>query len=70
MVLVTGSTGYIASSIVKQLADSGEYKLRCTVRSLENNKKLNALKEALKDSQVQPEFVTADLLQSVDKWKE
>jgi nucleoside-diphosphate-sugar epimerase len=70
VVLVTGATGYLASCLVKQMADAGGYRIRCTVRSLENNKKLNALKDALRDSKTQPEFVKADLLQSADQWME
>lgn len=70
VVLVTGATGFVAAHITKLLADAGEYRLRCTVRSLENNRKLDALKEALNDAKVQPEFVKADLLQSSEEWKE
>lgn len=39
LVLVTGGTGYIAAHIVRQLIDSKEYRVRTTVRKVENNKK-------------------------------
>ena len=68
MVLVTGATGFIAANVVKDLLDIGSYRVRATVRSVTNNKKLDNLKEALKGCKTQPEFVSADLLNQ-GSWK-
>lgn len=69
-VLVTGATGYLASHIVKQLADSGQFRVRGTVRTKEGNEKLDKLKSLLgTDSKYEIEFVEADLAQP-DSWTE
>lgn len=48
-ILITGSTGYIGSWILKQVLDDhgDRFKIRCSTRSLANPKKLEPLKEAL-----------------------
>ena len=69
VVLVTGATGYLASYIIKQLHESGEFKVRGTVRSLEDNSKLDALKALLHDGENPVEFVEADLLKP-ESWTE
>lgn len=71
VVLVTGATGYLASHIVKQLHESGEFKVRGTVRSLEENAKLDSLKALLKkeDEECTVEFVEADLTKP-ESWTE
>jgi len=70
VVLVTGATGYLASHIIKQLVESGQFKVRGTVRSLENNEKLEKLKSLLQEnSKYELEFVEADLTKA-DTWKE
>ena len=69
VVLVTGATGYLASHIIKQLHESGEFKVRGTVRSLEDNSKLDALKALLHDGENPVEFVEADLLKP-ESWTE
>lgn len=61
VVLVTGATGYIASHIIKILLEEGRYQVRATARSIDNNKRLEALKSALKTYDDQPEYVAADL---------
>ncbi|CAH1782169.1 unnamed protein product, partial [Owenia fusiformis] len=60
-VLVTGASGFIASHIIKQLQTSG-YRVRGTVRSLENEAKIKPLKELCPDAEHQLELVEADLL--------
>lgn len=67
---MTGSTGYLASHILKQLAESGQFKIRGTVRSIEGNEKLDKLKSLLaNNSECEVEFVEADLLKP-DSWAE
>ena len=44
-VLVTGASGFIATHVVQQLQQTGEYLVRGTVRSLNNPKKLDPLKK-------------------------
>lgn len=63
LILVTGASGYIATHIVKQLLDSG-YRVRGTVRSLQNEKKVAPLRKLGDASKVrfEIELVEADLL--------
>ncbi|XP_071498585.1 uncharacterized protein [Diadema antillarum] len=68
MVLVTGSSGYIATHIVKQLLEAG-YKVRGTVRSLSNSKKVTPLKELCPNAAHKLELVEADLVKD-EGWKE
>ncbi|XP_030849980.1 dihydroflavonol 4-reductase [Strongylocentrotus purpuratus] len=59
-VLVTGASGYIATHIVQQLQQAG-YKVRGTVRSLTNPKKVGPLKELCPNAAHELELVEADL---------
>jgi len=62
-VLVTGASGYLAMHVVKQLVDSGEYIVRGTVRSLENEKKVKPLRElSPENAKYHLELVEADLM--------
>ena len=69
VVLVTGATGYVASHIVRALLETGEFRVRGTVRSLENNIKLDRLKAALENCKTSPEYVEADLT-NAESWTE
>lgn len=63
LILVTGASGYVATHIVKQLLDKG-YRVRGTVRSLKNEKKVAPLR-SLGDKEKMKfdlELVEADLL--------
>jgi len=69
-VLVTGASGYLAMHVVKQLVDSGEYIVRGTVRSLENEKKVKPLRELSPENATYPlELVEADLMKK-EAWAE
>ncbi|KJH53116.1 NAD dependent epimerase/dehydratase family protein [Dictyocaulus viviparus] len=65
VVLVTGASGYIASHCVKLLLDDG-YRVRGTVRSLKNEKKVAPIRKLQQDERL--ELVEADLLNE-DSWK-
>lgn len=67
-VLVTGASGYIATHIVQQLQEAG-YKVRGTVRSLTNPKKVGPLKELCPNAAHELELVEADLTNEAC-WKE
>lgn len=60
MVLVTGAGGFIATHIVKQLQEEG-YRVRGTVRSLEDEERIKKLKELCPDAKHELELVEADL---------
>lgn len=66
--MVTGASGYLAAHIVKQLQDEG-YRVRGTVRDLQNETKVKPLKELCPDARYPLELVEADLLKA-DSWKE
>ena len=68
LVLVTGSSGYVASHCVKQLLEGGEYRVRGTVRSLKNSEVCDALKALVPESKFPLELVEADLLDEAS-WK-
>ena len=61
LVLVTGASGYIATHIVKQLLELG-YRVRGTVRSLTDDKKVAPLRKLVDKSKHELELVEADLL--------
>jgi len=61
LVLVTGSTGYLAPHVIKILLDHG-YRVRGTVRNLKDDKKIRPLKELAPKSDQHLELVEADLL--------
>ena len=65
---MTGASGYIATHIVKQLQEAG-YKVRGTVRSLTNPKKVEPLKNLCPNAAHELELVEADL-NNDDCWKE
>ncbi|KFM60178.1 putative uncharacterized oxidoreductase, partial [Stegodyphus mimosarum] len=61
IVLVTGASGYVAAHIVKLLQSEG-YKVRGTVRSLQNEAKVKPLMNLCPDAQYPLDLVEADLL--------
>lgn len=65
-VLVTGASGFIAIHCVQQLLKEG-YKVRGTVRSLSNKKKIDPLRQ-LKGSEAL-ELIEADL-EKDENWNE
>lgn len=67
LVLVTGASGYCASFIIKELLEGGQYRVRGTVRTLENEGKVKPLRELVADAKYPLELVEADLLKE-DTW--
>ncbi|XP_074657492.1 uncharacterized protein LOC141910679 [Tubulanus polymorphus] len=68
LVCVTGATGYIASHIISQLQEQG-YRVRGTVRSLENEEKLRTDLEALcPEAEHKIEIVEGDLTKA-ETWE-
>ena len=67
-VLVTGASGFIATHVVQQLQQAG-YKVRGTVRSLDNEQKIKPLRELCPGAKHEVELVEADLT-SPDGWQE
>lgn len=61
LVLVTGASGYLASHIVKQLLEQG-HRVRGTVRSLANDKKVQPLRNLVPNAKHELELVEADLM--------
>ncbi|GFS10275.1 reductase-related protein [Elysia marginata] len=61
LVLVSGASGYIASWICKKLQEQG-FRVRGTVRSLNNAKKVEYLRNLCPDAKYPLELVEADLL--------
>lgn len=61
LVLVTGASGYLACHVVNLLLESG-FRVRATVRSLQNQKKLDPIKKINPAKTHLIEFVEADLL--------
>lgn len=60
VVLVTGASGFIASHIIKLLQEQG-YKVRGTVRSLQDEDKVKRLNELCPEAENKLEIVEADL---------
>ena len=65
---MTGASGFIATHIVKQLLEAG-YKVRGTVRSLTNPKKVDPIKALCPNAAHELELVEADLNKD-DCWNE
>ena len=61
LILVTGASGYIACHIVKKLMEKG-YRVRGTVRSLKDEKKVAPLRKLVPNPKHELELVEADLL--------
>lgn len=61
LILVTGASGYIATHIISQLSAKG-YRVRGTVRSLKDEKKLAPLRNLSRNCRYPIELVEADLL--------
>lgn len=66
LILVTGASGYIATHIVKQLLEN-DFRVRGTVRSLEDQKKVLPLKTLVTKPKYELELCEADLLND-DCW--
>ena len=66
LVLVTGASGYLASHIVHQLLEKG-YRVRGTVRSLKNEKKVKPIRELGQNAGSSVDLVEADLMDK-DCW--
>ena len=64
--LVTGASGYLAMHVVDQLLKEGHH-VRGTVRSLKDEKKVEAIRNLAKNSKFPLELVEAELL-DVDSW--
>ncbi|RNA23968.1 NADPH-dependent aldehyde reductase ARI1-like isoform X1, partial [Brachionus plicatilis] len=68
LILVTGSSGYIALNVIQQLAKL-PHRIRATVRNLKDEKKIDIVKNAASGSKHSIEIVAADLLKA-DSWPE
>ena len=69
-VLVTGASGFLASHIVLQLLERGDYMVRGTVRSLKNDKKVAPLRNLKPENGTyELELVEADLTNK-ESWTE
>ncbi|XP_038050902.1 cinnamoyl-CoA reductase 1-like, partial [Patiria miniata] len=66
-VLVTGASGYLGSHVVQQLQEAG-YKVKGSVRNLEDEKKVKHLKTLCPEAAYEVELVQAEL-QNADSWK-
>ena len=65
VILITGITGYVGSHVAKQILDlkNDRFKIRASVRSLLNDKKLVPLRRAFgEEGYASIEFVEADLM--------
>lgn len=67
LVLVTGASGFIASHIIYQLLQSNEYRVRGTLRDVNDEKKTNLLQTLCPAAKYPLELVQADLL-NADSW--
>lgn len=61
LALVTGASGYIATHVIQQLLSAGNYSVRGTVRSLQNEEKVKGLKELVPDAKYPLDLCEADL---------
>ena len=69
IVLVTGASGFIGSSLVKRLLKDGQYRVRGTVRNASDEAKTQPLRQLVPDAKYPLELVTADLGKD-EGWKE
>lgn len=69
IVTITGITGYVGSMCCQYFLKDGTYKVRGTVRSVQNAAKLEPLKAAFGDLYDQLELVEADLLDEASMLK-
>ena len=69
IVLVTGASGYVATHIIQQLLQQGRVRVRGTVRSLANEKKVKPLRDIVKDPKYPLRLIEADL-QKPETWTE
>ena len=69
IVLVTGASGFIGSSLVKRLLEDGHYRVRGTVRNASDEVKTQPLRQLVPDAKYPLELVTADLGKD-EGWKE
>ncbi|XP_046853004.1 phenylacetaldehyde reductase-like [Xenia sp. Carnegie-2017] len=67
LVLVSGASGFVASHIIYQLLQSNEYRVRGTVRDVNNEEKTKPLKTLCPETKYPLELVQADLL-NADSW--
>jgi len=65
LVLVTGASGFVATHIIKVLLDNG-FRVRGTVRNLNDEKKIQPLRELAKEMPINIELVEADLLKPLN----
>ena len=61
LILVSGASGFLASHIVKQLLEQG-YRVKGTVRSLKDEKKVAPLRNLVENPKYPLELCEADLL--------
>jgi nucleoside-diphosphate-sugar epimerase len=61
LVLITGVSGYLGSHVALVFLRDGSYRVRGTVRSTGNQKKIEPLRKAFGDLFDQMELVEADL---------
>ncbi|XP_064614820.1 uncharacterized protein LOC135479039 isoform X1 [Liolophura sinensis] len=67
LVVVTGASGFIATHIIQQLQESGQYRVRGTLRSVQDEAKTKRLNELCPEAQYKLELVEADLTKP-DSW--
>ena len=59
--LVTGASGYVATHVIKQLLEEGHVRVRGTVRSLDNEKKVKPLRDIVPEPKYPLRLIEADL---------
>ena len=62
IVLVTGASGFLGSHVTHQLLQDGRFRVRGTVRSLDNEKKVKHLREMAPEAKYPLRLIEADLL--------
>ena len=62
LVTITGISGYLGAQVCLHFLKDGSYRVRGTVRSTKNEKKIEPLKKAFKEYFKKLELVEADLL--------